>query len=171
MNRTTTAILQILVVISYIGQLLTAVLAIGVAAIGGLTAVSSTFRQWAFHYANLTMTGDLIAKNIVNCVFALLMIIPIFLVIGAIRKLIANIERRAFFVSENLHLLRTILIEATVFAVANILDATMANGFQSANYFLPVYGIYSLSLLGVLYVIYLVFKYGLLLQDDANQII
>lgn len=94
-----------------------------------------------------------------------------------IRMVIENIKREIYFNHANLKLVKSTLISVGVFTVVSIVESVVI-GFAGANVS-SVYSLkfnftdtmFSLVVLGILYVIYLVFKNGLTLQDDQNHII
>lgn len=94
-----------------------------------------------------------------------------------IRLVIENIKRKIYFNHANLKLIKSTLISVGVFTVVSIVESIVI-GFANANVS-SVYSLkfnftdamFSLVVLGILYVIYLVFKNGLALQDDQNHII
>lgn len=97
--------------------------------------------------------------------------------IRAIRLVIRNINQDIYFDEANLDLLHTTLISLSVFTLANFIEACLIG---AARYNLRRESglnldfsniVYSLIILGIIYVIYLVFKNGLKLQEDSNKII
>ncbi|WP_308557181.1 DUF2975 domain-containing protein [uncultured Lactobacillus sp.] len=107
----------------------------------------------------------------------IIMGIASFLICRYARLIIRNIKREVYFASDNLSLLKKLLISVagyTVISIVNfiILMTHRAWFVKYASNTLYPSGITSgLLFLAVLYIVYLVFKYGMKVQEDADSII
>ncbi|AUX16537.1 hypothetical protein AB283_09300 [Lactobacillus amylovorus] len=100
------------------------------------------------------------------------------------RSIVKNIKQDVYFAIDNLKLLKKLLISVAVYVVVSIIYYVMAfcnyatltamskhssNTASSMFYSSGVAG--GLLFLAVIYVVYLVFKYGMKVQEDADSII
>ena len=91
--------------------------------------------------------------------------------------IVKNIKQEVYFADSNLNLLKKLLISVAGYTIISIVDFIMLmthrTGFiKYANNVLYPSGVTTgLLFLAVLYVVYLVFKYGMKVQEDADSII
>lgn len=97
------------------------------------------------------------------------------------RLIIKNIKQEIYFAMKNLQLLKKLLISVVVYTFAtaifyigiysNYATLTKIAKTSSADMIYPTSIVNSLFFLAILYVVYLVFKYGMKVQEDADSII
>ena len=93
------------------------------------------------------------------------------------RLIVKNIKQEVYFADSNLNLLKKLLISVAGYTIISIVDFIMlmthrAWFIKNANNVLYPSGVTTgLLFLAVLYVVYLVFKYGMKVQEDADSII
>lgn len=109
--------------------------------------------------------------------FGMIEAIVLFLVIRYARLLVKNLKNEIYFAEQNLILLKKLLISFAVYAffeiasyiwerIVNPLAHVKVNSFAN-----PYPATNALIFLAVFYVVYLVFKYGLELQNESDSII
>ena len=114
---------------------------------------------------------------IVMLLLMILMSIAAFLICRYARLIVKNIKQEVYFADSNLNLLKKLLISVAGYTVISIIDyiifITHRTWFaKSSNNVLYPSGVTTgLLFLAVLYVVYLVFKYGMKVQEDADSII
>ena len=104
-----------------------------------------------------------------------------FFVCGYARLIIKNIKQEIYFAMKNLQLLKKLLISVSVYTVltvilyigiySNYATLTKIAKTSSVDMIYPTSITNSLFFLAILYVVYLVFKYGMKVQEDADSII
>ncbi|WP_276804217.1 DUF2975 domain-containing protein [Lactobacillus hominis] len=106
-----------------------------------------------------------------------LMCIAICWSINSIRLVIENINDDVYFDRSNLNLLRSTLVGLSIFTISDFIESCLMaiarynlKGRTTLNLDFSN-AVYSLIILGIIYVIYLVFKNGLKLQEESNKII
>ena len=114
------------------------------------------------------------------CLFIVAMVAQ-FLICGYARLIIKNIKQEIYFAVKNLQLLKKLLISVSVYTVATIIfyigiysnyaTLTKIAKTSSVDMIYPTSITNSLFFLAILYVVYLVFKYGMKVQEDADSII
>lgn len=126
-----------------------------------------------------------VGGNMLVNYIAVFLVIVMFVMLGwtinSIRLVVKNIKAEIYFDQANLKLLHTTLISVGVFTVVSFIESVItgiASGIGNMNgkivfnvrfNFSDV--VLSLIVLGIIYVIYLVFKNGLRLQEESNKII
>lgn len=98
--------------------------------------------------------------------------------INSIRLVVKNIKHEVYFDQDNLKHLHATLISLGIFTILTIIESILT-GIATAHKMVTTFNInfdfsgavFSLIVLGIIYVIYLVFKNGLQLQEDHNKII
>lgn len=91
--------------------------------------------------------------------------------------IVKNIKQEVYFADSNLNLLKKLLISVAGYTIISIVDFIMlmthhAWFIKYTNNVLYPSGVTTgLLFLAVLYVVYLVFKYGMKVQEDADSII
>lgn len=107
----------------------------------------------------------------------MVMAIAEFLICRYARLIVKNIKQEIYFAAKNLQLLKKLLISVACYTVGSIIDYViiacnheLANA-QTQNYVYPNGITNGLLFLAVLYVVYLVFKYGMKVQKDSDSII
>lgn len=107
----------------------------------------------------------------------IMMSVAAFLICRYARLIVKNIKQEVYFADSNLNLLKKLLISVAGYTVISIIDyiifITHRTWFaKSSNNVLYLSGVTTgLLFLAVLYVVYLVFKYGMKVQEDADSII
>lgn len=103
----------------------------------------------------------------------------IFFLIRYARLLVKNLKNEIYFAKENLALLKKLLISTGVYAILEVIGLLLASNLYpmlknvKINPLLvnPFPSFTAVLFLAIFYVVYLVFKYGLQLQEDSNSII
>lgn len=178
MNLFTKTVLKFLSIISLIAQALFAFVGIILLfATGALLLVPQGIKEQWMQYAELDLnTNKLIWLLVLTCIVALAIIACLFIIMYALRKIIGNIYKQHFFVSQNLTYLKLILISFTSFIVLDFISKLFKAQVNAYN----VSAILSDSwpnligkilLLSIVYTLYIVFKYGISLQEDSNNMI
>lgn len=107
----------------------------------------------------------------------IMMSVAAFLICRYARLIVKNIKQEVYFDDSNLNLLKKLLISVAGYTLISIIDyiifITHRTWFaKSSNNVLYPSGVTTgLLFLAVLYVVYLVFKYGMKVQEDADSII
>ena len=107
----------------------------------------------------------------------IMMSVAAFLICRYARLIVKNIKQEVYFADSNLNLLKKLLISVAGYTIISIVDFIMlmthrAWFIKNANNVLYPSGVTTgLLFLAVLYVVYLVFKYGMKVQEDADSII
>ena len=92
------------------------------------------------------------------------------------RGLVRNIKNEIFFANQNLELIRKLLVWVATYTVMTIVLFMMSLNLQPGkddiqHLAYPTGAQGGLLFLAVIYVIYIVFKYGMQLQEDSDAII
>ncbi|WP_110926256.1 DUF2975 domain-containing protein [Bacillus massiliglaciei] len=178
MNLFTKAVLKFLSITSLLAQFLCAFAGlILLFAAGALLLVPNGAKKQLLQYADLNSnTNPSIWFFVLSCLVALAIIACLFIIMFALHKMIGNIYVQDFFVSQNLMYLKLILIAFTSFTVLQFISQLFFAKLHAYN----VSSIFSNSspslmgnilLLAIVYTLYVVFKYGISLQDDSNKVI
>ncbi|MGM9963499.1 MAG: hypothetical protein ACI319_10755 [Holdemanella porci] len=175
-------ILNLLTILTWIYQVICVLAIISLIVVIGVTAVglkNPGFR--AGFESGMGMKGaapsSYIGMFVVIMVLDILMCVASFLVCQYARLIIKNINREIYFAVNNLDLLKKLLISVAGYTVISIVNfaifmihrAWFAKYASSTLY--PSGITNGLLFLAVLYVVYLVFKYGMKVQEDADSII
>lgn len=107
---------------------------------------------------------------------ALIILVSIVFALRALKKIIDNIALRDFFVKENVDKMKWILGSVSVFILGNIVSMlffSYSNARNLSAIFSNSWGqiVSYLILLAIIYMLYLVFKYGYELQHDSDTVI
>lgn len=103
--------------------------------------------------------------------------IILFLIVRYARLLVKNLKNEIYFAEKNLVLLKRLLISFAVYTVSEIgfyIWERIVNPFANlkvTNFANPYPAISAVIYLAVFYVVFLVFKYGLQLQNESDSII
>lgn len=114
---------------------------------------------------------------IVMLLLMIMMSITAFLICRYARLIIKNIKQEVYFAISNSNLLKKLLISVAGYTIFLIVDFIMLMTHRawfikySNNVLYPSSVTTGLLFLAVLYVVYLVFKYGIKVQEDADSII
>lgn len=114
---------------------------------------------------------------IVMLLLMIMMSITAFLICRYARLIIKNIKQEVYFAISNSNLLKKLLISVAGYTIFLIVDFIMLMTHRawfikySNNVLYPSSVTTGLLFLAVLYVVYLVFKYGMKVQEDADSII
>ena len=114
---------------------------------------------------------------IVMLLLMIMMSITAFLICRYARLIIKNIKQGVYFAISNSNLLKKLLISVAGYTIFLIVDFIMLMTHRawfikySNNVLYPSSVTTGLLFLAVLYVVYLVFKYGIKVQEDADSII
>lgn len=178
MNLFTKSVLKFLSIVSLIAQVLCAfaglMLLFGA---GALLLTPNGVKKQLIQYADLNSNTNLSVWFLVlSCLVALAIIACLFIIMYALHKMIGNIYKQHFFVSQNLTYLKLILISITSFTILQFISQLFFVQVHASN----VSDIFSDSspslmgnilLLAIIYTLYVVFKYGISLQEDSNNVI
>lgn len=144
---------------------------------GALLLVPNGAKKQLLQYVDLNSSTNLSVWFLVlSCLVALAIIACLFIIMYALRKIIGNIYEQDYFVSRNLKYLKLILISITSFTVLNFISKLLfaqVNAYNVSDVFPDSWPslIGNLLLLSIVYMLYVVFKYGISLQDDVNNVI
>lgn len=114
---------------------------------------------------------------IVMLLLMIMMSITAFLICRYARLIVKNIKQEVYFAISNSNLLKKLLISVAGYTIFLIVDFIMLMTHRawfikySNNVLYPSSVTTGLLFLAVLYVVYLVFKYGIKVQEDADSII
>lgn len=131
----------------------------------------SDFDKYMLQPQNLTKMS-----LVMGCLLALIILISLMVTMRSLRKVINNISQKNFFVQINLNNIKIMLISVSIFTLSNIGSMFMfasAHATSISSVFANSWGqigIYVIFI-AILYTIYLVFKYGVELQNDSNTVI
>ena len=118
-----------------------------------------------------------IGAIVVGLLSLIMMSVAAFLICRYARLIVKNIKQEVYFADSNLNLLKKLLISVAGYTIISIIDYIIfiihRTWFaKSSNNVLYPSGVTTgLLFLAVLYVVYLVFKYGMKVQEDADSII
>ena len=111
-----------------------------------------------------------IGAIVVGLLSLIMMSVAAFLICRYARLIVKNIKQEVYFADSNLNLLKKLLISVAGYTIIFITHRTWFA--KSSNNVLYPSGVTTgLLFLAVLYVVYLVFKYGMKVQEDADSII
>lgn len=178
MNLFTKIILKFLSVVALIVQVIFIIaVPIFMFAIGALLFVPKSIKEQLLN----SMELDFNIKQttwilVISCIVAIAILICLYIVMRALRKIINNIYRQHFFVSQNLTCLKVILISFTSFIILDFASKLLKAQFNAHNVSVIFPDswpnlIGKLLLLSIIFTIYIVFKYGMELQEDSNNVI
>lgn len=178
MNLFTKTVLQFLSIVSLIAQVLCAFAGLVLLfASGALLLVSNGIKELLLQYVDIHSNINLsVWSLILSCLVALAIIACLFIIMYALHKMIGNIYEQHYFVSQNLMYLKQILISITGFTILQFISQL----FFAQLHLYNVSDVFSESwpsvignilLLAIVYTIYVVFKYGIYLQEDSNNVI
>lgn len=176
MKSITNLILKLLSILTIVAQVIFSLGGIGVVFATIMMFVisgndKSDFYKYVLEPGNLT-TGNLL----LGCLNALIIFICLIITMSSLRRVINNINVRKFFVQANLTNIKIMLGSVSILTVANIIsmyifannhDRVISDIFANSWSQIGIYVIF----IAILYTIYLVFKYGVELQDDVNTVI
>lgn len=180
MNLFTKTVLKFLSIMSLIAQYFCVFAGLMLLfAAGALLLVPDGAKKQLLQYVDLnssTNTNPSVWFLVLSCIVALAIIACLFITMYALRKIIGNIYLKDFFVSQNLTYLKLILIAITSFTILQFISQLFFAKLHAYN----VSNVFSESspglignilLLAIVYTLYVVFKYGISLQDDSNNVI
>lgn len=175
-------ILNLLTILTWIYQILcvfsviTGVAMIGIVIFGFSDPDFLAGFRVGFGAHNISNTG-LTMLMIEIGIAVVLMSVTQFLICRYARLIVKNIKHEIYFAKKNLQLLKRLLISVAFYTAFSIFDYLVLVfnhtniDAQARNYLYP-YGVSNgLLFLAVLYVVYLVFKYGIRVQEDSDSII
>lgn len=176
MKGITNLILKLLSILTIVAQVIFSLGGIGVVFAAIMMFIVSGNNKSDF-YKYVLEPGNLTRGNLLlGCLNALIIFICLIITMTSLRKVINNINAQKFFVQANLTNVKIMLGSVSIFTVANIISMYIfANNHGRAisdifaNSWSQI-GIYVIFI-AILYTIYLVFKYGVELQDDVNTVI
>ncbi|MBG9785599.1 DUF2975 domain-containing protein [Shouchella lehensis] len=178
MNLFTKIVLRFLSIASLIAQgfLAFAGLILIFASVALLVVSDGVRNQLTQHIYISSNTAPSISFIVFSCLVALAIITCLFITTFALYKIISNIYGQQFFVVQNLKYLRFILISITSFIVFQSISQlffAQAHLYNVSDIFLNTWPnlLESVLLLSIIYTIYVVFKYGISLQEDSNNVI
>lgn len=168
-------VLKALTILAWLGEAITLITTVLLVFSGILTAIPS-FRNQVLKTLPLEVSGNLDINPII-IVLAILLgavgMFSLFWIIRSFRLLIKNINHEIYFDQKNLDLLRAILVSLGVYTIADIAFACLIEFSQVGKTFDLDFADsgFSLVVLAIIYVIYLVFKNGLELKNETKDII
>lgn len=168
-------VLNILSILAWIGEAITLITTVLLVFSGILTAIPS-FRTQILKTLPFEISGNFNISPII-IVSAILLgavgMFALFWIIRSFRLLIKNINHEIYFDQKNLKLLRAILVSLGVYTVADIAFECLIGFSQIGKEFDLDFADsgFSLVVLAIIYVIYLVFKNGLELKNETKDII
>ncbi|MBK3496418.1 DUF2975 domain-containing protein [Viridibacillus sp. YIM B01967] len=175
MNLFTKTVLKFLSIMSLIAQVLCTfaglMLLFGA---GALLLVPNGVKKQLLQYNSNTNLS--VWFLVLSCLIALAIIACLFIIMYALHKMIGNIYEQHFFVSRNLTYLKLILISITSFTVLDFISQLLFAQVHAYNV-IDIFPnswpslIGKILLLSIVYTLYVVFKYGISLQDDSNNVI
>lgn len=124
-----------------------------------------------------------VGNNIAVIYITLFLVAAMFAVmvwtINSVRLVVKNVKHEIYFDKANLNLLHQTLISFSIFTVLAIIESIFTGIAGSSWNMTTVFrakfdftdALFSVIVLGIIYVIYLVFKNGLQLQEESNKII
>ncbi|GIN93137.1 hypothetical protein J6TS1_42850 [Siminovitchia terrae] len=178
MNLFTKTVLKFLSIVSLIAQFLCAFAGLMLLfATGALLLVPSGVKKQLLQYGDLNSNTDLSVWFLVlSCLAALAIIACLFIIMYALHKMIGNIYEQHFFVSQNLTYLKLILISITSFTILQFISQlffAQVHAYNVSDIFSDSWPslIGNILLLAIVYTLYVVFKYGINLQEDSNNVI
>lgn len=178
MNLFTKTVLKFLSIASLIAQVFCAFAGlILLFAAGALLLVPNGVKKQLLQYADLNSSPSLSVWFLVlSCLVALAIIACLFIIMYALHKMIGNIYEQNFFVSQNLTYLKLILISITSFTILQFISQlffVQAHAYNVSGIFSDSWPslIGNILLLAIVYTLYVVFKHGIYLQDDSNNVI
>ncbi|RVU70891.1 MULTISPECIES: DUF2975 domain-containing protein [Lactobacillus] len=175
--------LNLITVCAWIYQVLIVVDLVGIVIFGVLGGIAfsqpgikkEVFSQFKIANPNFGLIVLILA------IFFVVLAITQFFICGYVKKIIKHIKQDIYFDKQNLALLKKMLIAIGIYTVANILmfitfsfvkaDFNSIAKVTDQSFIYPFNLTSGLTYLATFYVIYLVFKSGLKLQDDSNSII
>ncbi|MED1509000.1 DUF2975 domain-containing protein [Bacillus proteolyticus] len=176
MNFFTKIVLSFLSVVSLIAQVLFAFAGVVLLfATGAVLLVPNGVKKQLLQYTNLNSNLSIWFLAL-SCLVALAIIACLFIIMYALRKIIDNIYEQHFFVSQNLTYLKLILISITSFTILQFISQlffAQVHAYNVSNVFSDSSPslVGNILLLSIVYTLYVVFKYGISLQDDSNKMI
>lgn len=111
-----------------------------------------------------------------SCLVALLIIVSLFLILHSLRQILNNIYQKKYFIESNLTNIKRTLIYSSIFIIGNILSMFTFSNLHNkniSNIFANSWGqiLIYIVFLAIIYTIYLIFKYGVDLQKDSDNVI
>lgn len=140
----------------------------------GQLVFSSNYRANFFNQEELRLTNHALTMVIFNAVGEFLVAIAICVLLHYGRKLILNIKHDLFFTPQNLAIIRNLLISFTTYTVLQVATNYLANSPYETSFshlFSTNSNLPAIVSLGILYLLYIIFKNGLALQDDVDKMI
>ncbi|MBD3109610.1 DUF2975 domain-containing protein [Bacillus sp. AGMB 02131] len=175
MNLFTQTVLKFLSITSLIAQFFCAFAGLMlIFATGAVLLVPEGVKKQLLQYVELNNPS--VWSLVLSCLVALTIIACLFIIMYALRKMIGNIYVQDFFVPQNLTYLKLILIAITSFTILQFISQLFFAKLHAYNVS-TVFSDSSPGLLGnilllaIVYTLYVVFKYGISLQDDSNNVI
>lgn len=182
-------ILNALTVITWIYQVLCVLSAVIFVLAGGFT-IFALSQPEAVTEASKVMSDEFGVQLGGNTWLGLMLGLFCFFIAGVVaqffvcryaRLIIKNIKQEIYFAMKNLQLLKKLLISVAVYTAltvifyigiySNYATLTKIAKTSSVDMLYPTSIVNSLFFLAILYVVYLVFKYGMKVQEDADSII
>lgn len=140
----------------------------------GQLIFSSGYRANFFNQEEMRLTSHTLTMVILNAIGEFLVAIAICVLLHYGRKLILNIKHDLFFNIQNLTIIRKLLISFSVYTVLQVATNYLANSPYETSFshlFSTSSNLPAIVSLGILYILYIIFKNGLALQDDVDKMI
>lgn len=177
MNLFTKTVLKFLSIVFLIAQVLFAFAGLVLLfATVALLFVPNEVKKQLLQYVDLNSNVNTSVFLVLSSLVALAIIDCLFIIMHALYKMIGNIYKQDIFVSQNLTYLKLILISITSYTIMQFISQV----FFAKQHAYNVSYVFSNSssdlvrnilLLAIVYTVYLVFKYGMSLKDDSNNVI
>lgn len=140
----------------------------------GQLIFSSSYRTSFFNQEALRLDNHILTMVILNAIGEVLIAIAICILLYYGRQLVLNIKQEIFFTSQNLLITRKLLISFTIYTVLQVATNYLASSSYETSFshlFSTSSSLPAIISLGIFYLLYTIFKDGLLLQDDVNKMI
>lgn len=176
MNHISKIVLKFLSILSIIGQI---IFSLGCLAI--ITAAITVF--FVKGEAISELYKYILEPNNINkfelftsCLVAIFITISITLILHFLKRIVDNIYQGKYFVKSNLSSIKAVLIYSIAFTLGNVLSMLLFSN-KSGNNISTVFAnswsqiLAYVVFVAIIYTLYLIFKYGVALQDDSNNVI
>lgn len=167
-------IINLLNIFSWLVELFIIYKAAFVAGNLGQLIFSSNYRTNFFNQEEMRLTNHTFTMVILNAIGEFLVAIAICVLLHYGRKLILNIKHDIFFTTQNLTIIHKLLISFTAYTVLQAATNYLASSPYETSFshlFSTNSNLPAIVSLGILYLLYIIFKNGLTLQDDVDKMI
>ncbi|HIY93052.1 DUF2975 domain-containing protein [Companilactobacillus sp. HBUAS56275] len=176
MKKLSSLILKVLSILTVIAQVFCGIAAVSV--IFANVAVFFVSGEAATELKKYVLQPTNLSKGMLELsgLNALLILVSIMFALYALRKIINNIAQNDFFVEANVVNMKLMMGSVGIFILGNVFSMiffSYGNGRNLSSVFSNSWGQVGsyLILLAIIYMLYLVFKYGFELQHDSDTVI